>query len=136
MNIKKNNKSTRQLIMKLNGYGEINKLYKEQFAFGEEGRIIRRQHHGSRCPICQTVMNYYTPPFDLKHPTIDHKNPQWLHTNDALNLQNFWVICLGCNKEKSGMTWTAYEIWLLHKYGEQSHQYQAALANRPSKPDN
>ena len=133
MNIKKNNDNIRQLIMSLNGYDETKKLYQEQFSFGEEGRKIRLKYHGSRCPICKTVMNYYTPPADFKHPTIDHKNPQWLHTNDALNVQNFWVICLGCNKEKSGMTWTAYEIWLLDKYGEQSHQYKAALANRPRK---
>lgn len=130
---KESNRKVRQSIMIFNNYEQTVAEYEEEFGHGSKGKSMRRAKHNCPCPVCGTIMNFYTPPLEPKHPSIDHKHPKFLSRHLALDPVNFWIICQECNQEKGNKTWPAYEYWLESKYGSNSHQYRGAVANRPSK---
>ena len=130
---KESNRKIRKAVMKFNNYQDTVEKYNNQFSYGHQGKLLRQAKHGLACPVCREMMNYNTPPSFPDHPTIDHKHPKFLARHLALDTDNFWVICNACNKEKGTKTWPAYESWLQERYGTDSHQYQAAIAHRPTK---
>ncbi len=130
---KESNKKVRQAVMKFNNYEENLREYNSEFSYGQKGKSIRQSKDGHPCPVCGKIMDYNTHPMSPEHPSIDHKHPKFLSRHLVLDTDNFWVICNACNQEKGTKTWPAYEFWLQEKYGINSRQYKAAIANRPTK---
>jgi len=76
------------------------------------------------CPVCGEHFS------NGGGKSIDHKLPRSQYPWLSLDFQNFWVICLECNKEKGEMHWYEYETYILKKY---PHRYLDIKFARPIK---
>jgi hypothetical protein len=83
-----------------------------------------KENSDELCPICRLR---YT---RANHKTIDHKLPRAQYPWLSLEFQNFWVICLACNKEKGEMNWYEYEHFIFTQHPE---AYPIVKAARPTQ---
>jgi HNH endonuclease len=76
----------------------------------EESREWVRDNSEYHCPVCKAKFSSHN------GRSIDHKLPRAQYPWLSLDFRNLWVICYGCNQEKSEMHWYEYEHYIFTKH--------------------
>lgn len=106
--------------LKYNSWRYINGDY--ECGTTEESKVWVRENSDWYCPVC--CHNYN----ERGGKTIDHKLPRSQYPWLSMKMQNLWVICQTCNREKAEMNWYEYEHYIIT---QSSHNYPVIKAARP-----